>query len=105
MKKLAIVPGLFGRSLYVPPHPNDMHREREAIASPSQGGAADMLKLQIATLEGANFNTRHQIHDSVFVMMPKADAGPEVENEMSRVMEEAVTLTVPLKVDCKRWNP
>ncbi len=105
VKRLAIVPGLFGRSLYVPPHPNDMHREREAINAPSQGGAVDVLKIQIDDLEDAGFNTRHQIHDSVFVLMPEADAGPEVEYEMVRVMEEAVTLTVPLKVDCKRWNP
>ena len=105
MKRLSIVPGLFGRSLYVPPHPNDAHREREAINAPSQGGAVDVLKIQIADLEDAGFNTRHQIHDSVFVLMPEADAGPEVEHEMIRVMEEAVTLTVPLKVDCKRWNP
>lgn len=105
VKHLSIVPGLFGRSLYVPPHPSDAHREREAINAPSQGGAVDVLKMQINDLDAAGFNTRHQIHDSVFVMMPEAGAGPEVEREMTRIMEEAVELTVPLKVDCKRWNP
>lgn len=105
VKHLSIVPGLFGRSLYVPPHPSDAHREREAIAAPSQGGSADVLKLQTLALEEAGFNTRHQIHDSIFVSMPEADAGDEVEREMARIMEDAVELTVPLKVDCKRWNP
>ncbi len=105
VKRLAIIPGLFGRSLYVPPHPSDAHREREAINAPSQGGAVDVLKLQSIALEDEGFNTRHQIHDSVFVAMPEADAGEEAEREMVRVMEEAVELTVPLKVDCKRWNP
>ena len=65
----------------------------------------DVLKIQIDDLEDGGFNTRHQIHDSVFVMMDEAEAGEEVEHEMTRIMEEAVTLTVPLKVDCKRWNP
>lgn len=105
VKRLSVVPGLFGRSLYVPPHPSDAHREREAIAAPSQGGSADVLKLQDIALEDEGFNTRHQIHDSVFVAMPESDAGEEVEHEMTRIMEEAVELTVPLKVDCKRWNP
>ena len=103
VKRLSIVPGLFGRLLFVPPHANPAHREREAIAAPSQGGSADVLKLQCDALEQAGFDTRHAIHDSCLVMMPEDEASPDAVREMVAVMENAVELSVPLKVGGGFW--
>lgn len=103
VKRLSIVPGLFGRKLHVPPHPNQAHREREAINSPSQGGAVDVLKIQCDRLEQVAFDTRHMIHDSALVRVDEADAGREIEETMRETMESAVKLSVPLKVGVGRW--
>jgi DNA polymerase-1 len=103
VKRLSIVPGLFGRKLFVPPHPNQGHREREAVNSPSQGGAVDVLKLQTHALETKGFDTRHMIHDSVLVMADESDAGHDFLETARETMEKAVTLTVPLKVEAGLW--
>lgn len=103
VKRLSIVPGLFGRKLFVPPHPNQGHREREAIAAPSQGGSADVLKLQALALEKAGFDTRHAIHDSVLVAVPDDLSDEDALRGMIETMETAVELTVPLKVEGGFW--
>ena len=103
VKRLSIVPGLFGRKLFVPPHPNQGHREREAIASPSQGGSADVLKLQALALEKVRFDTRHAIHDSVLLACPDDEAGDDFLHTAIETMENAVELTVPLKVEGGFW--
>ena len=103
VKRLSIVPGLFGRLLFVPPHANPGHREREAIAAPSQGGSADVLKLQCDALESAGADTRHAIHDSCLVAVDERDASDDLVKDMEHTMEKAVELSVPLRVEGGFW--
>ncbi len=101
--RMQIVPGLFGRMFHVPPHPNENHRKREAVNAPSQGGAVDVLKIQCAKVESAGFDTRHAIHDSCLVAVDESDAGEDVQREIVDIMENAVALSVPLKVGAGKW--
>jgi uracil-DNA glycosylase family 4 len=106
VKRLRVVPGLFGRKMYVPPNPNLERMGREAINCGSQGGAVDVLKLQIQDLEavpGITSRTRHMIHDSVLVAVPESDATLDIENAIRYTMRDAVSLSVPLLVEVKRW--
>jgi DNA polymerase I-like protein with 3'-5' exonuclease and polymerase domains len=110
VKGLQRVPGLFGRYLQPPPTPNQGRHEREAINGPSQGGAVDMLKLQTNKLDielGGGYSsreTRHMIHDSAIVTCPEDEAGEEFENFVKETMEGAVSLSVPIRVEVKRWG-
>jgi uracil-DNA glycosylase family 4 len=98
------VPGLFGRTHHVPPHPDQGHRRREARAAPPQGGGSDATKLATIALEKAGFNTRHQIHDSVLIKLPVAEDTPDTRHAIAEVMEGVAALSVPLKVDVKLWG-
>ncbi len=79
--------------------------ERTAINSVVQGSAADLIKLAMVELQGnppARTRMLLQIHDELVFESPEADA-PVAAREIASVMERAMTLSVPLKVDA-RWG-
>ena len=76
--------------------------ERAAINTPVQGSAADIIKRAMVqcdeALQGTGAQMLLQVHDELVVEAPKANAD-EVAETMRRVMENAVQLNVPMKVD------
>jgi DNA polymerase-1 len=76
--------------------------ERAAINTPVQGSAADIIKRAMvqldAALEGTGAQLLLQVHDELVIEAPEEKA-KEVAETTRRVMENAVTLNVPLKVD------
>lgn len=98
---------LLGRRRYMPelnsPDLNTRRgAERAAINAPVQGSAADIIKRAMVALEpelkplGAYMLL--QVHDELLVEAPEKKAG-EAAEIMRRIMQEAATLEVPLKVD------
>ena len=88
---------------------NHLHREaakRMAINMPIQGTAADIIKIAMINIykrmriEAYKSKMILQIHDELLFECPDSEVeklGAMVQEEM----EEAITLSVPLKVD---WN-
>lgn len=76
------------------------HRARAAINSPIQGSAADITKIAMCkTVEyftGRDVHMVLQVHDSIVCECP-ADKAEEYASELADVMENAVSLSVPLK--------
>ncbi|MCP4644036.1 MAG: DNA polymerase I [bacterium] len=76
--------------------------ERVAMNTPVQGSAADLIKLAMVRLDEALRDSRArlllQVHDELVVEAP-ADVADEVAETTKTIMEEAATLSVPLKVD------
>lgn len=76
--------------------------ERMAINTPVQGSAADIIKLAMlrldAALDPSEARLLLQVHDELVV---EADHGiaAKVADQMKNIMESAVKLDVPLKVD------
>lgn len=79
--------------------------ERVAINMPIQGTAADMIKLAMINiyreLNKNKFKTKMvlQVHDELLFDTPK-DEAEEVKPIIVKLMEEALPLAVPVKVDC-----
>ena len=77
---------------------------RTAINTPIQGSAADLIKVAMITLHKrlrAEFPDTHmilQVHDELVFEVPERNTGA-VETLVRDVMENAVTLNVPLIVD------
>ena len=82
--------------------------EREAINSPIQGTAADILKLAMIrmplALQGAGLAARMllQVHDELVLECPKAEL-LQTAKVVQDVMENAFTLNIPLTTDA-RWG-
>ncbi len=80
--------------------------EREAINMPIQGSAADILKIAMVRLHRAlkedNLAARMilQVHDELVLEVPREELKP-VGRLVSSVMENALGLDAPLKVDLK----
>ncbi|MCX5757328.1 MAG: DNA polymerase I [Candidatus Hydrogenedentes bacterium] len=76
--------------------------ERATINTPVQGSAADVIKLAMVRLDAALKNTRArmllQVHDELLVECLAEDVDA-VADVMRRIMESAIALDVPLKVD------
>ena len=76
--------------------------ERVAINTPVQGSAADIIKLAMVRLDKALEKGRArmlvQVHDELLVEAP-ADQAEETSAIIKRIMEEALPLAAPLKVD------
>jgi len=76
--------------------------ERTAINTPVQGSAADMIKLAMVKLDEALRGTGAclvlQVHDELVAEAPASEAEP-IAATMKTIMENAVPLTVPLKVE------
>jgi DNA polymerase-1 len=80
--------------------------ERMAMNAPIQGSSADMIKLAMLRIDAAlrqrQLQTRMllQVHDELVFEAPPAEV-PEVERMVRELMETAMPLTVPVKVDVK----
>jgi DNA polymerase I len=78
--------------------------ERMAMNSPIQGTAADLMKLAMIELDRAleqgGFQSKLiiQVHDEVVLDCPKKEA-PEVRKLLETVMENAMSISVPLRVN------
>lgn len=76
--------------------------ERAAINTPVQGSAADIIKLAMiavdTALKGQDARMLLQVHDELVVETPTAKA-EDIADTMRQVMEGAIKLDVPLKVD------
>ena len=100
---------LTGRRRYMPELSSKSRNIREfgkraAINAPVQGSSADLIKiamLKIANyLKSTNKETRMllQVHDELVFESPKAELD-EVTGEVRQIMENAMELDVPIKVD------
>lgn len=76
--------------------------ERATINTPVQGSAADVIKLAMVRLDKALARMRArmllQVHDELVVEAPASET-EEVVETMREIMETAISLDVPLKVD------
>ncbi len=78
--------------------------ERMAINAPIQGTAADIIKIAMVRLhdmlktEGFAARMLLQVHDELVFEVPEAEVKP-LEARVREIMEGAMTLDVPLKVD------
>jgi len=76
--------------------------ERAAINTPVQGTAADVIKVAMVRIDKALAQRKAQlllqVHDELIVEAPEEEAA-EVAAVVQRIMEEALDLNVPLKVD------
>ncbi|MBI5328244.1 MAG: DNA polymerase I [Deltaproteobacteria bacterium] len=100
---------LFGRRRYIPEMKSESEQirrfgDRIAINTPVQGTAADMIKVAMINifrrLRDGNFNTKMllQIHDELLFEVPAKEM--ELIRELIiKEMEEAGSLSVPVKVD------
>ncbi|GMV90984.1 MAG: DNA polymerase I [Candidatus Hydrogenedentota bacterium] len=97
LKRRRYVPELTSRNV-------SMRRAAERIATntPVQGSAADVIKLAMIrldeALEGTDAQLILQVHDELVVEAPE-DTVQAVAGTMKRIMEDAIELNVPLKVD------
>ena len=83
---------------------------REAINMPAQGTQADLIKLAMIyvdnLIESKYKGKMHlvlQIHDELVIEISEK-LGENVRNEIVDIMENVISLDVPLKVDCTIWN-
>ncbi|MDO5755058.1 MAG: DNA polymerase I [Tissierellia bacterium] len=85
--------------------------ERVALNTPIQGSAADIIKIAMVNiydaLEKSPLKAKLilQIHDELILETPE-DEIDQVKDLLKKVMEDAVTLSVPMKVDVsvgKSW--
>ncbi|WP_200804831.1 DNA polymerase I [Anaerosalibacter sp. Marseille-P3206] len=83
--------------------------ERIAMNTPIQGSAADIIKVAMVKiytkLKKGKFKSRLilQVHDELIIEAHK-DEIERVKELLQEVMEDAITLSVPLKVDMKVGN-
>jgi DNA polymerase-1 len=102
---------LLGRRRYLPElrstNPNARAMaERMAMNAPVQGSAADLIKIAMVRMAGAletrRFKSRMllQVHDELLFEAPQDELGA-LESLAREIMEGAMTLAVPLKVDIK----
>ena len=108
---------VFGRRLYLP-EINDrnvqrrQYSERSAINAPMQGTAADIIKKAMVSVDqwlktsGAAARMIMQVHDELVFEVDENEV-EAVRNQVIKIMCDAATLRVPLKVDAgvgKNWN-
>ena len=107
--KKGYVTTLMGRRRYVPEiHANNRNTrefgKRIAINTPVQGSSADLIKvamLKVADyLESTNKQTKMvlQVHDELIFEVPNNEL-EEVTEKLRRIMETALPMDVPIKVD------
>ena len=106
-KRMGYVTTLLHRRRYLPELsgsdvPSRKAAERMAINTPVQGTAADIIKLAMIRLDQALAQTKAtlllQVHDELLVEAPEQDSA-EIAALMKQIMENALTLDVPLVVD------
>ncbi len=80
--------------------------ERQAINTPVQGSAADLIKKAMISLHGELARRRLasrlilQIHDELLLEVPEGEA-EQARGLVKEIMESALTLDVPLVVDAR----
>ncbi len=100
---------LMGRRRYVPEIQSRSRNIREfgkrvAVNAPVQGSAADLIKVAMIKLDeylnstGKQTKMLLQVHDELVFETPK-DELEEVTAEVRRIMETALPMDVPIKVD------
>ncbi|MCH3976181.1 MAG: DNA polymerase I [Bacilli bacterium] len=108
-EKDGYVSTLFGRRRYLSELNDSAYQKREfakraAMNAPIQGTAADLIKIAMvkvqAMLESRHFETKMvlQIHDELIFKVPKKEKGI-VDQAIREIMEQAIVLDAPLKVD------
>ena len=108
-RRLGFVSTVFGRRLYLPEinarnAQRRQYAERSAINAPMQGTAADIIKRAMigvaAWLENQRPQARliMQVHDELVIEVPD-DQAADVGAAVTRIMEAAASLRVPLRVD------
>jgi DNA polymerase-1 len=107
-KQKGFVTTLFGRKRYLPDinASNSIVRgvaERNAINSPIQGSAADIIKIAMINIHRLlkdKYRTRMilQVHDELIFDVPKPEL-EEIKLLVRNEMEHAAKLSVPLEVD------
>ncbi|MBQ4226758.1 MAG: hypothetical protein II697_01025 [Clostridia bacterium] len=116
-KRDGYVKTLFGRRRYLPELKSQSYQmrsfgERAAMNSPIQGTAADIIKLAMVQtakeLQKNGLRTRLilQVHDELIMEAPKDEADKALAL-LKSCMEQAVKLSVPLKVETGiggNWN-
>ena len=121
-KKLAASQGyvttMLGRRRYFPALSGMMNaqmrarEEREAINSPIQGTAADIMKLAMIKLPpalqaaGLKSQILLQVHDELLLECPEAEL-PKAREVVQQVMENAYPLEIPLETEArsgKNWG-
>lgn len=115
-KKNGYVETMFGRRRYLPELSASNFNlrsfgERVAKNMPIQGTAADIIKIAMIRVyqrlrkEGMRSRLILQVHDELIVEAPEEEA-VQASAILKEEMEHAVTLSVPLTVDChmgKTW--
>ena len=110
-RETGVVRTILGRlrrlpDLRSPNVPVRMEAERQAINTVVQGSAADLIKKAMVDLHAAlgrrGMASRLilQIHDELLLEVPEPE-GEEVSRLVRQVMEEALPLAVPLRVDAR----
>jgi DNA polymerase-1 len=110
-RERGFVQTLLGRRRYIPElrsgNPNLRgFAERMATNAPVQGTAADLIKIAMVRMakalaeSGLESRMLLQVHDELLFEAPEAEV-PRLEALAQQVMESAMTLDVPLKVDIK----
>ncbi len=106
-KEKGYVETFFGRRLYLPGIHSGRSRmaaERAAINAPMQGTAADIMKIAMIEihewLAKSKVDARMimQVHDEVILEVKDQDTS-KVEQEVSKIMQNAAKLKVPLEVE------
>ncbi|MBQ9547872.1 MAG: DNA polymerase I [Bacteroidales bacterium] len=109
-RECGYVQTLFGRRRYVPgleAHNANLRAlaERNAVNAPIQGSSADIIKIAMIRvderLRAAGLRARMvlQIHDELLLEVPKDEVNA-VREIVVHEMENVVSLSVPLTVDC-----
>ena len=108
---------IFNRKRYIADiNSSNFHKrsfaKRAAINTPIQGSAADIMKLAMIDvydyLQNNDYdaNLLLQVHDELILEVKKEDLNKTAKN-IKRIMEETVSLSVPLIVDIqtgKNWR-
>ncbi len=106
-KEKGFVETFYGRRLYLPGIHSGRSRmaaERAAINAPMQGTAADIMKIAMIRihdwLADNTYDARMilQVHDEIIMEVKETDA-KKVQEEVSKIMESAAELKVPLEVE------
>ncbi|MBR5724791.1 MAG: hypothetical protein IKX62_05390, partial [Bacteroidales bacterium] len=83
--------------------------ERNAVNAPIQGTAADIIKLAMTAVDrglregGYRARMVLQIHDELLLEVPQEEIAPVRELLVSK-MENVISLSVPLTVECNDGN-
>ena len=113
-KENGYVETLFGRRRYLPDINSNNATvralaERNAVNAPIQGTAADIIKLAMIGVdgrlsrEGLKSRIVLQVHDEL-VLETTENEVEEVERIVKEEMENVITLSIPLTVECNHGN-